>query len=1238
MHGLQLIPFYFYLKLFNMRLPDPMPPDNFYTEKQFPIVGIGASAGGIEAFKLLLQSVPENSGMAYVFVQHLHPNYESHLPEIFQKLTKIPVQLVTDNVLLEPNNVYIIPPGKILTTVDGMLKLEPIKKKNVNTIDLFFSSLGVVHQSFAVGIVLSGALNDGTLGLQVIKSYGGLTFAQSEDSATFDSMPKSAIRSGAVDFVLPAEQIIAKLITINYPFHNNYTKEELKHHEPEHDEEIFRQLLTVLRVRRGVDFTNYKQSTIKRRTARRMALVKIDTPADYLTFLRENKSEQDALYNDMLISVTNFFRDPQSFELLCRSIFPSILMHKTANEPLRIWVAGCATGEEAYSMAICLQEFLGDKATARKIQIFATDVSEIAIARARTGIYRQNELDGLSSLQVQQFFQKLDGSYQVAKSVRDMCVFAHHNLLKDPPFSKIDLVSCRNVMIYLEPVLQKRAMSTFHYALNERGYLMLGKSETIGTSSDLFTPVNKHEKIYQSKGPHGKFRSVTSERNEQILKDLDQVTSDKSSEKDINKIADALLLSKYTPAGVMVNQAFDIVQFRGKTDAWLTVSPGKPSFNVLKMAREGLSFEIRNLLHFAKTKQEPVRKEGVSFKIDDAQQYVNIEIIPLSDPEDIYYLILFQNSILSNTLFSGEASSTSTYPKENINAWVQRIEQLEKELTQTREDMRTITEVQEAANEELQSANEELLSGSEELRSLNEELETSTEELQSTNEEITIVNNELLDRNEQLNNSRKYTEEIFNTIHDPLVILDKDLVVLRATDGFYNMFRVNEKDTEGNFVYDLGNKQWNIPELRHQLDVVLPQQGFFKAFEVDHVFKTIGRRIMQLTARQFDTYTNEKLTLLAIHDITDKRKVEEGLAEAQRLLAESKERLHFAIESAGIGAWDFNPLTRELIWDNRNKELFGLEAADDITFDIFLDLIHPDDRHDVNAAIKNALKGVNNGEFNVEYRSIGKNDQKLRWIKSKGKAYFDKHNKATRFIGTVLDVSIEKELEQSTIEMLRKKDEFISIASHELKTPITSLKASLQLLDRMKAKPSPMLPRFLDQATRSMEKISNLIDELLNVNSMNEGQLRLNKTSFVIADMLEQCCGHVRAGGEHELIVQGDKTLQVHADEDRIEQVVVNLVNNAVKYAPDCKKIYLIIEKEDNTVKVSIKDSGPGIPNDKVPHLFDRYYRADYGGGSYTGMGLGLYICSEIIKRHGGTIGVDSEVGLGSTFWFTLPL
>lgn len=525
-----------------------------------------------------------------------------------------------------------------------------------------------------------------------------------------------------------------------------------------------------------------------------------------------------------------------------------------------------------------------------------------------------------------------------------------------------------------------------------------------------------------------------------------------------------------------------------------------------------------------------------------------------------------------------------------------------------------------------------------ELKSLSSKIVISNEDLLKKNEEILTINAELLERNEQLNNSKRYTEEIFNTIHDPLLILDKDLKVLRASEGFFHMFKVKEEETQGVFLYELGNKQWDIPALRNQLQIILPQESHFKAFEVDHVFHLIGRRIMRLTARQFDTHTHEKLILLAIHDITDKRKVEEGLAEAERLLEESKERLHFAIESAGIGAWDFNPLTNELIWDNRCKELFGLAPADYVTQSFFLEHIAPEDRAMVEQKMDEALKGVADGEFNTEYRSFGSKDQKQRWIKSKGKAYFNNQNEATRFIGTVLDISSEKTQEENIKELLLKKDEFISIASHELKTPITSLKAALQLLTRMKDNPSPtMFPILLAQSTRSMEKVTSLVDDLLNVTRLNEGQIQLNKSTFNIAALLNACCTHVRADGKHEIIVQGDSAIEVYADENRIDQVVVNFVNNAVKYAPLSKDIYMLISKDNGMTKVSIKDNGPGIPEEKKIHLFDRYYRTDYEGGQYSGLGLGLYICSEIIKRHGGNIGVDSEVGKGSSFWFTLP-
>ncbi|MDB4926858.1 CheR family methyltransferase [Mucilaginibacter sp.] len=1213
---------------------------------QFPVVGIGASAGGLEAVRSFLKALPAKPGMAFVFIQHLSPKHESILPGLLQKIAPFPVHQITDNIHLEVNNLYIIPENKTVTTTDGILKLAPLDKKakRGNTIDLFFSSLGVVHQSYAVGVILSGALSDGTLGLQVIKSYGGLTFAQDEGSAAFDSMPKSAIKAGVVDFVLPPEEIAKHLVTINHPF-TDYSSAEITNTLPQQDNETFKQILTVLRVRRGVDFTYYKKSTLKRRIIRRMALIKIEKPVDYLSFLRENKDEQDALYNDMLISVTNFFRDPQSFEVLCNTIFPRLLRNKTDAEPLRIWIAGCATGEEAYSMAICLQEQLGDKTAAIKIQIFATDISETAIAKARTGVYRPTELVGISPSRLQQFFTKLDGSYQVSKTIRDMCVFAHHNLLKDPPFSKIDLVSCRNVLIYLEPVLQKKALTTFHYALNEDGYLMLGKSETIGSNTDIFSAYNSTEKLYHRKGPLGRFMTVSSPGREQTFRDIDKNVQKENAGSDIFKIADEAMLANFMPASVLINEKFDVVQFRGSTEQWLTPPNGKPSFNLLKMAREGLGFELRNMLHIAKKTNLPTRKFGMFFKINDLQHFVNLQVLKLADVADEHYLVIFQpasSTGIQPIMF--EASQTAE--DMNYNASEMRIEQLERELIQTRADMRIVSEEQETANEELQSANEELLSGSEELQSLNEELETSKEELQSTNEEIMIVNKELLDRNEQLNNMRLYAEGIVSTIRDPLIILNRELRVKRATGGFYTKFKLTKEETEGFYIYELGNRQWDIPELRELLEDVLPAKKVLTDIEVTQVFPALGKRILCLNAREIDNINGEKLILLAIEDITTKRKIEEGLIEVERLLSESKERLKFAVDSAGLGTWDYDPQIKELIWDKRCKEIFNLAANSSVGIEEFFELIHAEDRERVKNSIKVTLSNnkvtlSNNdsGEFDIEFRTIVFNDRS-KWLKAKGRAYFNEEGKAIRFIGTLLDITVQKLIDEATRDLLNKKDEFISIASHELKTPITSLKAALQMIERIIMHKEEMKPMqgFVQKGIKQVDKLIELIKDLLEVTKIQTGKLELKKTKFILDDLVKECCEDLQIQSEnHEIIIEGEKNLSIYADRNRIEQVIVNLISNAVKYSPNGKKVIIIVTKIDNAVKAAITDFGIGIPKDKLEFLFERFYRVDDESQRYSGLGLGLYISAEIVRRHQGYIGVESTRGKGSTFWFTIP-
>ena len=850
------------------------------SENLFPVVGVGASAGGLEAFKRLIRGIPEKSGVAYILVQHLEPTHESLLVDILQKITPIPIQEITNNVRVEPDHVYVIPSNKLLTANDGRLELSPRGPKNEKNmpIDVFFTSLSEVHQSHAIGVVLSGTATDGTLGLKAIKDHGGFTFAQEQQSAAFDGMPQSAIDADVVDFILSPEEIPLKVSKLFETLRNGLAgdKGDIKSAK----EEAFRQLIALLRIRKGTDFTYYKQTTIRRRIIRRMGLNKMDDVADYLAYCRENIAEQDLLYQDLLIPVTGFFRDPRAFEVLNESVFPDLLKDKDDVNPLRIWIAGCSTGEEPYSMAICLSEYLGERAADYKIQIFATDISEKSVSKARSGIYAKRDMGGVSADRMERYFTKVNGSFHINKSIRDMCVFACHNFLKDPPFAKMSFVSCRNVLIYMETFLQKRALTTFHYALNENGYLLLGHSETTAPAADLFTPYGKSEKIYTRKNVPGKLLHLSSDKKDSISKDNVFAVRKEPGRDDFQRSADEMIIARYSPPGVVVNEEMEIVQIRGLTGDWLEPSPGKPSLNVLKMVRQGLAFELRNALHKAKTDNQPVVKEGVPLLSREKQQLVTIEVIPLLNTVERYYLVLFRDTMAGD----GKEASPDD-PGSKGAAESRRNRQLEKELAQLREDMRSITEDQEAVNEELQSANEELLSGSEELQSLNEELETSKEEIQSTNEELTTLNQELFDRNAQLDAARLYSESIVATIREPLIILDKNMKVKTANRAYYKKFVTSEEETEDKYFYHLRNGQWDIPSLRSTLENSLAAEGRITDVEIKHRFEDIGERTLLLNAcRIASKESSELLILVAIEDVTDARNRESDLVSFSREL------------------------------------------------------------------------------------------------------------------------------------------------------------------------------------------------------------------------------------------------------------------------------------------------------------------------------------------------------------------
>lgn len=850
-----------------MITPDKKNPPK--TVQDFPVVGIGASAGGLDVFKKLLSAIPEDSGMAYVIVQHLSPDFPSSLPEILCKFTHIPVHEIIHDINLAPNHIYIIPENNILIAEDGVLKLKQRTRgeKRNNSIDIFFESLAQVHKTFAIGVILSGTAFDGTLGFKKIKELGGATIVQDPETAAFKGMPQSAIDSDVVDFILAPEKIPSQLVEIRKSYLTNHAHTE-EEHIPKNEEEILFQILNLIYLRTGNDFRQYKQPTLRRRIARRMVMVQKEFLEDYYNFSRNNKAEQDFLFNDLLIPVTYFFRDQEAFEGLTKIAFP-LLVKNITNNTLRIWVAGCASGEEAYSLAICIHEYLLKTNNDNiKVQIFASDLSEKSIAKARAALYTYQDVQQISEERMRNYFTRSDGHFHINKVIRDMCIFAVHNFVKDPPFARIDLVTCRNVLIYFNQSLQNKVFESFHYSLKEKGLLFLGKSESAVNSPELFESIEKYEKIYTRKCTPSKFSPDPFKRSQTALqqKITASVITAGLPDNDLKKIASDILFTRYTPVSVIINGDLEIIHFHGDTSPFLSPSPGKPNFNVLKMAREDINYELRKAIIKVKKEKLTVRKDNI--KVKDQKYLVAFEILILQNNKENLMIIFYKKAL-------PEIDPESRQKQKNAD--LRRIEELENELLLMRDDVKRIAEEHQTAVEELQTTNEELMSSSQELQALNEELETSTEELQSNNEELMCLNDELKDRQGQLISMRNYSESIINTIREPLIIIDKDFIIKTANPAFYKYFKTTETKTQGHAFFEIGNCQWDIPEFKEQITKMLSHKEAIEDFKIDMVCVGIGKKTMMINARQIENSKPEGMILLALDDITNLVKTNELL-------------------------------------------------------------------------------------------------------------------------------------------------------------------------------------------------------------------------------------------------------------------------------------------------------------------------------------------------------------------------
>jgi two-component system CheB/CheR fusion protein len=903
--------------------------------RKFPIVCIGASAGGLEAFTKLLENLPATTGMGFVIIQHLDPSHPSVLPPLLGKKTALPVAEARDGLRVQRDRVYVIPPDTIMTITSGTLRLATrASEKRFMPIDHFMRSLAAERRTLAIGVILSGTATDGTLGLEAIKAEGGLTFAQDEQSAQYSGMPASANASGCVDFVLPPAEIARELVKVSrHPFVARAGMFDLEDVGVSGSTDQFNRVFDLLRKVTGLDFTSYKRTTIRRRIARRMTLHKFTTMDEYIAFLQKTRPEVEALSQDLLIKVTTFFRDSEAFDALKKKVFPSLLKHKKSGDTLRVWVPGCSTGEEVYSIGMTLIQTVGEMAPGLQCQIFATDISEGAIERARSGFYTENIKQDVSLERLRKFFIKTAEGYRIAKAVRDMCIFAKQDLTKDPPFSKLDLISCRNVLIYMGSDLQKRIIPIFHYALRAGGYLMLGSAESTGSFTNLFSLADKKGKIYAKKQIPLELRT----EYPSLVPLIPKLPTEKrgrrpisvpGSESDLFKEADKITLSRYSPAGVLLNDEMEILQFRGHTGPFLEHAPGKPTVNILKLVREGMVYELKSACEKAMKQGVSVRTQPVEVRHNGHIREVVIEVIPIrsSLTEKPFLLVVF-NDVSVVRVKPGKAAAPMSARTE-----AKLVTQLRRELNAVREELQSVIEEQEAAQEEFKSANEEILSSNEELQSTNEELETAKEELQSANEELTTLNEELLTRNSELGQLNSDITNLLASISVPILMLSQDLRIRRFTPVAGALLNLIPSDV-GRPITDI-NPNIDLPRLDQMAQDVIDTMAF-KEREV----RSKDGRWYSLRIRPYRTIDNkiDGATIMFLDiDALKKSQQAEAVVETIRepiLVLDSKlnvksanraffrvfsttegETLNKAIYELGNGQWNI-PSLRNLLED-----------------------------------------------------------------------------------------------------------------------------------------------------------------------------------------------------------------------------------------------------------------------------------------------------------------------------------
>jgi two-component system, chemotaxis family, CheB/CheR fusion protein len=1207
-----------------------------------PVVGLGASAGGIDALRELLGQLPADTGMAFVVVQHLDPDRPSMLAHVLGGSTPMRVVEVTDGMRLEPDRIHVIPPASDLVVRHGVLTLvERQKTGRLHLpIDAFFRSLADDPRLLPIGVVLSGSGADGTEGLRAIKARGGICIVQEPSSAAFPSMPEHAISVGAVDFRGTPERIADELVRLSRHAYVTAGARAKRGAEPVDAEGELASILGSIREHAGVDFGGYKRSTLLRRIEKRMSLRHADALAEYARMVRDDPQEARTLAQEVLIHVTAFFRDPEAFAALEAHVFPKLVERARKTGSVRVWVPGCSTGEEAYSIGIGLLEAVGEHADDLSIQIFGTDISREAIETARASVYSEPALEGVSPERLARHFNRVEGGYRIGKRVRDLCIFVEHDLTRDPPFARLDLVSCRNVLIYFEAELQRRVIPLLHYCLNERGYLFLGRSEALTGFRDLFAPVDKASRIFVKTGPsRALVYPMPTSRQAEVKLSEGALAERRHPAREAQRQVDHLLLARYAPPGVVVDDRLEIVQFRGRTGPYLESPPGQPQTNLLRMVREGLAAHVHEALDRAKAASTTVRKDRLELQAGGETLRVSIEVVPLTSmagSDRRYFLVLFEEGTRASTGIAQRP--TGAEPTPEIDAEVER---LRAELGTTKDYLQSLISDHQMTTDDLAATNEELVAANEELQSTNEELQSAKEELQSANEELSTLNDQLRSRNQELDQVANDLANVLASVDIPIIIVDLELRIRRYTPTLDSVASFIAEDV-GRPIKDL-RLRVDIPDLvgciRGVIETLSPREWQVRG--EDGRWFRMQIRPYRTADRRLDG------AVLSFVDI-------DVLERARQDAEEARDYARAIVDTVATPLVVLDSSLR-VVSTNRAFEKAFLRQGETVEHACIFEL--GERIWDV-AELRHALQRTlaervpfTDLELTVDLPGRGR-----RIYASTGRP-ISWSGHAAMLLLAIHDVTLLRALEAERIQLLasekqarleaeratRAKDVFLAILSHELRTPLSSILMSAQLLESL-APDDPRVARASAAIERAAHTQARLIEDLLDISRIVSGKLLLNLGPVELAEVVNDAIDQAQpSAGAKGLTLEAVITRPVgvvYGDPARLQQVVGNLLNNAIKFTPRGGRVDVRLEQLEEHAVLTVRDTGMGIPAEVLPRLFSTFIQADSSvTRTHGGLGLGLAIVRHLVDAHGGQIEAQSAgPGKGATFRVALPV